>query len=238
MDEKPLPPPLEGCLVCHTEGSVALEEGRSLPIVGTLMPTLNCDSCGSVAKFRWDGESVSRWAIRYQKILSEFPYTGANRRLLGKGWLSADDAISISSEIYIHRQRLQQIADHDLSWIKPSRLNPPPPLMTPDELIYLSLKPASYCETGNRRMAFMSDDGVVLDTGILYVTDSKIHLLGQRRDRSQRLSEITDLEFRDDQWFIHVDMDDQRHHYRGLGQGGILDAQIIVAIIGVLNESK
>jgi hypothetical protein len=228
MDNPTLPPPLIGCLVCHVEGELTLSESRRFPGVAS-HPIVTCDHCGSVALLDYDENKPDDWRIRYRKIPTDYPY--AAWRLGRAGWLDADAALDLSTEVFVQRQRLQQTLGGDLAWLKPSRLTPPPPLMTADETVYLSLKPVSYCETSARRLPLLGNSDIILDSGTLYVTDSKIHLLGQRRDRSQRLSEVRHVDYEGDVWRLHVA---PPHYYKGFGQVGALDAELVTAIVQAL----
>ncbi|HLA43843.1 MAG TPA: hypothetical protein VJZ27_10425 [Aggregatilineales bacterium] len=220
---------------------------------GSRYPVIVCSHCGATALLNWNEEAQhDRWRIKYKKVPSEPPYTCASLRFRSAGWLDADAALDISAGVFVQRQRLQQIAAGDFGWLKPGKLKPPPPLMSAEETVYLALKPASYCETAVSRFAFIekleqtlpllsafSGQHVVLDTGTLYVTDAKIHLLGQQRDRSHRLLDIRRADFRGDVWRIHVDSGEHPHHYQGFSQvEGVLDAELIVAIVGSLSPGQ
>jgi hypothetical protein len=152
------------------------------------------------------------------------------------GWLDSDEALDTSTEIYVQRQRLQQSENGDLAWLKPSRLSPPPPLMRPDETVYLTLKPAVYGEASpppkvKLPFGLGQPQMRVLDSGTCYITDSKIHLLGQQRDRSNRLSEISHLDYQGGEWFIQVTVGDQPYQYQGMNLSATVDAEVIIAII-------
>lgn len=211
---------------------MSLVDGRKLPGLPAGSPILTCEACGAVAAFDYRERRPEEWQIRYRRIPPEYPF--AALRLGRAGWLDADSALDISTEIFVQRQRLQQVGAGDLAWLKPSRLTPPPPLMTADETVYLCLKPASYCESAGRRFSLLGSNEILLDSGTLYVTDSKIHLLGQRRDRSQRLSEIRELSYSGDIWTLHIAAP---HFYKGYGQANGPDAELIVAIIQALITS-
>lgn len=236
--EESLPPPLLGCLICHTENSLTLLPSRRILGFGTEFPLLTCSNCGAVAVLDWNQARTEEWRIRYRKVPHAFPYVYAHLRFARVGWLGADEALDVSTEVFIQRQRLQQVKHGDLAWLKPSRLSPPPPLMSADEIVYLALKPASYCETGGRALFFRSRSEVILDSGIFYVTNLKVHLLGQRRDRSHRLSEVQRVEYKEDQWFVHVGVGGRPHYYQGFGQVGGLDAELIVAVVEVLCSAE
>lgn len=226
------PAPLLGCLICHEEGLLSLSEGRKILGMGGDYELLTCGNCGAVAL--WDGGD--NWRIRYRKIPTQAPYSYAAHQFGRAGWLRSDDALDMSTEVYVHRQRVAQARQGELGWLKPNRLNPPPPLMSADEVVFLSLKPVIYCETNLGGFLSRSRDGTVLDTGTLCITDSKIHLLG-RRDRSHRLTEIRGLEQEGENWYIHVDMEENPHHYRGGHGEGFMDAELVIAIIEALRAT-
>lgn len=228
------PPPLTGCLVCHTEGTTSLLEGRRFLAFGEQFPILECSHCQSSAFLDWDEEKPEFWRIKYRKIPAQYHYAAL---LFGSaGWVESEQAVELSTQIYIHRKRLEQTRSGDLSWLKPTRLSPPPPLMSLIETVYLEIPSISYVETKQTGLLSRSRDGAILDTGKFYVTDSKIHLLGQRRDRSHKLADIRLVEFQGVSWYVHI-TGDRPHHYHGYAQDGILDAELIAAIITALKDS-
>lgn len=229
-----LPPPLIGCLFCHTEGQMTQSEGRRVMGFGGDFPVITCQHCGAVAWLDWDGQDTEHWRIRYRKVPTDLPYNYAALRFEKAGWVEENDALDISTEIYIHNQRLAQVKAGEIAWLKPTQLHPPPPLMGADEKVYLSLKPASYCETRPASLLNRSIVGAVLDTGTLYVTDSKIHLLGQRRDRSHRLREVSGVSYDDKLWYIHFKDGERGYHYQGFGQDTLFDTEMIAGIIETL----
>jgi len=235
------PPPMVGCLVCHTEGMLNLVEKQNrrfpafLPLFGADYPELLCEHCGSAALFDWNGE---RWRIKYRRI-SRQHYAFAALCFLNAGWLGADDALDISTQVYVQRQRLKQTLSGDLAWLKPARLAPPPPLMSAEEKVFLTLKPVTYYETSKSPagLPWFGAKDVALDSGTCYITDSKIHLLGQRRDRSHRLSEISGTDHANGIWRIHILISDIPHHYQGSGQATNLDAELIATVVEILRGS-
>lgn len=226
------PAPLQGCLICHAEGTLELQESRPLPVLGPRPPRLICSNCGSQALLEWRTGQVD-WRIQYKSISPDPSYHHAQLRFGNVGWLSSDEALDLSTAVYIHRQRLTQVNKGDLSWLKPQRLDPPPPLMKPDEQVYLTLKATTFGELLPSRIPTLLPSKVnSLDTGTFYITNSKIHLLGQRRDRSHRLSEIQQASFQKDQWRVELTGVGQENHlYQGLGLADPLDAELITAII-------
>lgn len=231
-----LPPPLVGCLVCHEEGQLELAEKPSRFPLRSSYPHLICAHCDSVALFDANPSRPANWRIKYRRISRGYPY--AAFRFLAAGWIVADEALDISTEIYIQRQRLKQVEAGDLAWLKPTRLTPPPPLMSGDETVYLALKPVTYYETSKSpaRLPWLGGRDVALDTGTCYITDTKIHLLGQRRDRSHRLNEIYSVEHTRGVWRIYLMISDITHHYEGMGQPNGVDAELIAAVVEALRE--
>jgi hypothetical protein len=185
-----------------------------------------------VATLDWQA-GQSDWRIRYQSISPDSLYHHARLRFGQTGWLASDEALDLSTAVYVHRQRLFQVTTGDLTWLKPRRLDPPPPLMKADEEVYLTLKATTFGELIPSRLPTLLADKVTsLDTGTFYLTDQKIHLLGQRRDRSHRLSEIRQASFKGDLWRVELSGVGQDNHlYQGMGLADPLDAQLIVAII-------
>jgi hypothetical protein len=129
---------------------------------------------------------------------------------------------------------MQQVMDGDLGWLKPGRLSPPPPLMSAKEVVYLALKPVTYYETGTSRIPWFGRRDAELDTGTMYATDSKLHLLGQRRDRSHRLTEVQDVQYKGGVWTVQTAAGEKPHHYQGRALSGSLDAELITAVIDLL----
>ena len=229
-----LPPPLVGCLICHTEGTTSLLEGRRFLSFGSDAPILDCTHCQSSAFFDWNEEQPEYWRIKYRKIPP--PYLYAWSLFNGAGWVESEQALELSTQVYVQRKRLEQTRNGDLSWLKPTRLSPPPPLMSPIEWVYLEFLSITYNETKQTGLLSRTPNASILDTGRFYVTDGKIHLLGQRRDRSHRLSDVRAVEFHNQAWYVHI-AGEKPHHYQGYAQDGILDAELITAIITTLKNS-
>jgi hypothetical protein len=225
------PAPLLGCLICHAENTLTLTESRQfLSPPGGKFPLLVCGNCQSIALFDGNAENPDEWRIRYRKISKDVVYNYARYQFGRRRWLDSEEALELSTDVYVQRQRMNQVLDGDLSWLKPGRLSPPPPLMSAREVVYLALKPVTYCETGSSRIPGFGRRDVELDTGTLYVTDTKLHLLGQRRDRSHRLTEVHRVQYKGGMWMVHT----VAHHYQGLALSGSLDAELIAAVIDVL----
>jgi hypothetical protein len=163
------------------------------------------------------------------------------------GWLEAEEAITVSMRGYAQRQRVVQAQRGDLAWLNPIPLDPPPPLMSADECVYLSINPVTYQQGKNTPKAAQNKDGekniekpakpttmneTVLDSGRFYLTDRKLHLLGHRRDWSHKLSDITGVEHDDKFWRIYVD----NTYYQGSNHAEGIDAQLMTAIVNAVRR--
>ncbi|NJL94401.1 MAG: hypothetical protein HC915_12100 [Anaerolineae bacterium] len=230
--------------MCHHEGTITHARGRRLIQLGTSDAlTLTCAHCAMVATLDWepaveDPSQAETWRIRFRKLPRDYPYTYA-ATLFGKaGWLHADQALDMSAQVYIHRERLQQAQAGLLDWLKPRLLSPPPPLMSAEERVYLALKPVQYGKRGSGSPFQAGREGTVLDTGTFYLTDSKIHLLGQQRDRSHRLSEIAQASFDERGWTLVLEGNSTsaNYYYGATTLGDLFDGELIVAIILALRD--
>jgi len=223
-----LPAPLLGCLYCHAEGSISRSTGRKFLGFGSGLPTLTCGNCGAVAEFE-AGPDIDTWRIRYKNInkASHYYYVMV---FLGKaGWLSADQAITISRNGYVQRQRMDQAQHGDLNWLHPQPLDPPPPLMSPDELVYVMFPQVTFQQEIRAGNMLVQPEENVLDTGRFYLTDRKLHLLGKRRDWSHKLSDIVRVEHNEERWRLYVG--DSEQHYQGLNLPNYMDAQLFSAVV-------
>lgn len=228
-----VPAPLQGCLYCHAEGSVSFSEGRKLFGFGSGLPTLTCSQCGSVALFE-AGVNVETWRIRY-KSYNKAPQYYYVMLYLGKtGWLNAEQALDASRSGYVQRQRMQQVQNGDLSFLHPGPLFPPPPLMSPDENVYVTINPATFQQAMRAGSMLSPGEENVLDSGRFYVTDRKVHLLGHRRDWSHKLTEIQRIEYNEQYWRLYVG--DSEQHYQGLNSPNQMDAQLFTTIIKQLTR--
>lgn len=228
-----LPAPLQGCLYCHAEGTVSLVEGRKILGFGSGLPSLTCRRCGSVALFEAEPGS-DRWRIRYKKVNRAPQYYYVMVFLGSAGWLEADEALEISRNGYVQRRRVEQATHGDLSWLSPAPLNPPPPLMSPDENVYLTIDPVAFqqVQAGATPSFRGQSDGSVLDSGCFYLSDRKVHLLGHRRDWSHKLSDIHDVQHTDSHWRIYVGTTGQ--YYQGANHPSQIDAQLFIAVVRAL----
>ncbi len=232
-DAAPIPP-LKGCLYCHQDGTTVLTEGRKFLGFGSDYPLLKCTHCESVALLDIAGDDPDHWRIRYRRVNPDPEYYYVAIHLGEAGWLSAEDALAISTNGYVQRQRREQIAQGDLSWLHPTPLDPPPPLMSPTEEVYLTLKGVTFQEAPPPGLLVRPDQGAVLDSGKFYVTDQKLHLLGQRRDWSHRLNSIQRIDYDDQAWTLVLNTPNEPRQYRGLNTWDQLDAQLVAAVVEVL----
>ena len=230
-DTVQIPAPLQGCLYCHTEGSITLSEGRKILGLGSGLPTLTCSSCGSVAMFE-PGEDNDTWRIRY-KTVNKSPRFYYVMLYLGRaGWLSAEEALEFSRKGFVQRQRVQQAQRGDFSWLHPTPLDPPPPLMSHDEQVYLTMNPVTFQQAMRAGSVLAQGEENVLDSGRFYVTDRKLHLLGHRRDWSHKLSDVQRVEHNDQYWRIYVGESEQ--HYQGTNLPDQIDAQLFTTVVKML----
>jgi hypothetical protein len=228
------PPPLLGCLYCHTEGSTHLQPPRKLLGLGGDLPTLVCSHCHTVALFEaGPPENPQAWRIRYKK-LNRAPRYFYMAIQFGTRWHTAEEAMQISRRGYVQRWRVRQAHSGDLSFLQPTRLSPPPPLMSYDEAVYLTFNGVTLKQSSSSSPS--ATDGTILDVGTFYLTDQKVHLLGHRRDWSHKLSDIQSVAYDEQHWRIYVGGNHQ--HYQGQNQPDQLDAQLFAAIVEALLPKK
>jgi hypothetical protein len=222
------PAPLKGCLYCHTEGTITLAESRKILGFGSGLPTITCSNCGSVALFE-AGPDQEAWRVRYKNVNKASRYYYVMLYLGRAGWLSADQALEASRNGYVQRQRVQQVQHGDLAWLHPAPLDPPPPLMSHDEIVYLTVNPATFQQSMRAGSVLAQGEENVLDSGKFYVTDKKVHLLGHRRDWSHKLTDIERIEHTDSFWRLYVGESEQ--HYQGVNLPDQIDAQLFTTIV-------
>ncbi len=224
------PPPLLGCLYCHTEGSTSLSAPRKFLGIGGDLPTLTCSHCHTVALFEVGApETPHEWRIRYKK-LSRAPRYYYMTVQFGTRWHTAEQAMHISRSGYAQRWRVRQAHSGDLTFLQPTRFSPPPPLMSYDELVYLTLNGVTLKQSSGGSLS--ATDETILDAGTFYLTDQKVHLLGHRRDWSHKLSDIQSVDYNERHWRIYVGANQQ--HYQGQNYPDQLDAQLFAAIVQAL----
>ncbi len=229
-------PPLQGCLYCHSEGTTYLTEGWKFLGFGPDYPVLKCSQCHAVAWLDVGVGGEDNWRIRYRRVNSAPRFFYVAQHLGGAGWLSAQRALAISTESYVQRRRVHQAKEGNLDWLQPAPLRPPPPLMRPEEKVYLTLRAVSLQSTPPSGFLMRFNQGGILDSGKLYVTDQKLHLLGQRRDWSHLLQDVEQVEYKRNAWMIYLIDRGQAQHYHGAALDGQPDPQIIATVIEALQR--
>lgn len=235
-DESKHLPPLQGCLYCHSEGTTVLTEGRRILGFGSPFPILKCGHCGSTAFLDYDAGSPDAWRIRYRRVNRTPRYYYAAIYLGRAGWLSARDALNVSTNAYAQRMRVAQTKAGDLTWLQPDASGSVPFLMAEDEKVYLTLKGVTLQSTPPGILV-RAAQGAVLDSGKFYLTDQNLRLLGQRRDWLHSLEDIEKVEYDDKSWIVYLDTPEGFQHYRGVNSTDQLDAQLIAAVIETLSRS-
>jgi hypothetical protein len=234
-DGSVLLPPLEGCLYCHAEGSVSLGERRGLLTRKVSPPVIRCDNCGAVALLDiFDDQVADGWRIQYKwvKRIPDFYYVAL---YLGEGeWLSAREALDISTDGYVQRQRVRQTKAGDLSWLHPLSLNPPPPLMNVTEHVYVALRGVTFREASPLNKWIKAIRGPVLDSGKFYITEENVHLLGQRRDWSYPLEDICAVDYSAKGWFGYFGDSQGYRVFQGTNLPEQMDAQLVAAVMRTL----
>ncbi len=234
-----LPAPLLGCLFCHTEGAMTLTEPRRFLGIGGRYPILVCNQCGSVASFDYDAANgaADHWGIHYRHYNHSREYYFSGLYLGKVGWLSADDALEISTRAYVQRHRVKQSQRGNLNWLKPLALTPPPPLLNPDEKIFMSFRHVIFYQ--GQTGAFAQGRLETLDTGSFFVTDQKIHLLGHKQDWSYPLYDIQAVDYNERAWFLYVPSSGSLpQFFFGENHHEELDAQLVAAVLGVLRQPR
>jgi hypothetical protein len=219
--------PVQGCLYCHAEGTITYAEPRKIFGLGSSTPTITCSKCNSIALLDLTDDSVE-WKIRYKKTNDAPQYYYARVNFGRSEWIDDTDALLISRRAYVQKHRMEQIERGDFDWLAPAPLDPPPPLMSPFEVVYLRLEGVSLQQSG----ASNGNDETVLDRGQALITDRRLHLLGDRRDWTHRLSEIQVIDYDTKVWKLYIGSNKQ--FYQGENSAESMDAQLVTAIIRAL----
>jgi ribosomal protein S27AE len=220
-----LPAPMQGCLYCGAEGSVVASEGNQ---------KLTCGTCGAIARFE-PGTDADHWRINYQKYSHAPRFYYVMVHLGRAGWLDADAALNVAEQGFIYRHRLQQAQRGELGWLKPTKMETPPPLMSPAETVYIHLTSAAifHAQRANGLAAlFNRNNGIQQDSGQIYITDLKIHLIGKTRDWSHKLSDIQRIDHNEKHWRLYVG--DGTQFYQGENVPGQIDAQLFATVVKIL----
>ncbi|MCD4687017.1 MAG: hypothetical protein K8S97_13900 [Anaerolineae bacterium] len=231
-------PPLQGCLYCHVEGTLTRNEGRKILGLGSDYPTVKCSHCESVALLDVNPDAPAQWRIRYRRVNHAPQYYYVALHLGAAGWLSAEDALAISTNGFVQRQRTRQATAGDLHWLHAAPLNPPLPLMTAHEVVYLTLKGVTLQEAAPSGLLTRSDHGTLLDSGKCYITDQKLHLLGQRRDWSHPISDVQSIAYDQHGWTLLLASAETAQQYRGVNSPDQFDAQLVAEIVRVLSKNS
>jgi hypothetical protein len=224
-------PPLQGCLYCHHEGTIKFAEGRKVLGFGSGLPTLTCSHCGAVS-FLEAGSGTTAWRVRYKKVNEAAQYYYMMVHFKQQRWYDAEDALTISRKGFVQRHRIDQVQQGDLGWLAPSPLDPPPPLMAPSEKVYVALPNVTLQQPAQSNGFLALNEVTILDSGTFYVTNSRLHLIGQRRDWANRLNEIRDIEHDEHHWRIYVGAN--RQCFNGENTPDELDAQLFAAVVKFL----
>lgn len=215
---------------------MSLSESRKFLGFGSDYPTLRCSHCDSVAFLDYDPHDAHNWRIRYRRVNRDPLYYYVSIYLGKAGWLSAKDALAASTNGYIQRQRVQQVWDGVLDWLQPAPLNPPLSSMNPAERVFLTLRAVTLQQAPPPGILVRPDDGAVLDSGKFYVTDQRLHLLGQRRNWWHDLVMVHRVDYDDRSWSVEVDAPEQPLLFRGTNAPDQYDAQLVATVVGKLWE--
>lgn len=230
-------PPVQGCLYCHSEGAVSVEAGRGrLPRTDSAT-LLKCSHCGSVAELEaGPGDPQGSWRIRYRKVNQAPRYYFVARRFGAGDWLDRAQALQASTNGYVQRQRVRQTAEGDLSWLAPLALDPAPPFIVEGETVFLDLRAVTLSVLAPQTWIFRSGQDELLDSGKLYVTDRKLHLLGQRRDWSVSWADVLDSGYDAEHWHIRAAGDERTRRFSAQRLSNEMDPQLIVTIVEHLRQ--
>lgn len=219
MSTVDLPAPLVGCLFCHAEGTITEFAPHRWFGFGSEFPRLVCNRCKAVALFEPQEDG---WRIAYQRFNKRRQYFYAAQLLGQADWLGADQAIELSTKVYIQRQRVQQAQQGDLSWLKP--LDVSIPNAPSAGAVYLTFAHVNLHQEGN------SDDQP-LDTGSFFVTYTTLHLLGRDRDWSYPLNQIEAVDYSGAGWKIHLTTKETKRYFSCEPSLDETDPQLTTAII-------
>ncbi len=233
-DGQGLIPPLQGCLYCHAEGTTVLSEPRKFLGFGNDYPVLKCRRCESTALLDYTPADSLSWRIHYKHVNTAPRYYYVALHLGQAGWLTAEDVLEISTNGFVQRRRVQQTRAGDLDWLRPAPLHPPPPLMHPGENVYLTLRGVTLQEAPPSGFLARTESGAILDSGKFYVTGNSLHLLGQRRDWSYPLEDVTHVDYDEQGWTVVFRTADRLLQFRGMNIPDQLDAQLIATVIEIL----
>ncbi len=224
-----MPAPLLGCLYCHAEGTITQIAARKFAGLGSDFPRLICSRCQSVAWFDED-PTTGDWRIHYRKHGRGPLYQFASVRLGTAGWLKADEALQVSTQTYIHRQRLQQAKRGDLSWLRVNQTLPPS--LPSSERVYMVFESVTlYSQQPQSKV------DAVVDSGAIYITGANLYLLGRDREWAYPLAQIQQTKFTDSEWQVVLGMTDIQQYFACNPQTHELDPQLAVNVLNALRQS-
>lgn len=223
-------PPLQGCLYCHTEGTTALFPNRRLLGIGSDFPILKCSRCGTTAEFDADPALPEVWHIRFRRCNHDPRYFYVAQQFSKAGWLTAQQALTISTDGYIQRQRVQQAQSGDLSWLQPEQIPADERAGQP----YLSLKGVTLQETSGPGFFGLGSSAAVLDSGKLFVTADYLYLDGQRRVWKYPFDDLENVRHTDQAWIVAIEQGDQQLSMQGVSLPDQIDVQLVAAVIEAL----
>jgi len=228
-------PPVQGCLFCHSEGAVSVEAGRSRLARGGGLPVIRCSHCGAVAELDALPERAE-WRIRYRKVNQADRYYYVAQQFGGGEWFDRAAALQISTNGYVQRQRVRQTATGDLSWLAPLTLDPLPPFINQNEVTWLELRGVTLARLASQTWILRSGQSEIIDSGKLYVTSLKLHLLGQRRDWPISWADVSGSSYDAGAWQIGVEGGDQPRALIAQRASNEIDPQLIVTVIEHLRQ--
>lgn len=229
-------PPVQGCLFCHSEGAISLEAGRARLVRSAAFPLIKCAHCGSIAELDVDPADLDHWRIRYRKI-SHAPRYYYTTLLFGSGaWIEGPQALQFSTQGFVQRQRVRQASEGDFSWLAPVSLDPAPPFIVQGETALLVLRAVSFIRPAPQTWLFRTGQDELLDSGKLYITDRKLHLVGQRREWSVAWADVLESEYDADTWRVRVGGDDRMRQFTGARSANEVDPQLITVTVDYLKS--
>lgn len=221
-----LAPPLIGCLVCHTEGTIT--EFIAQRWWRSALPLLRCSHCGSTARF--DINPNGQWRIQYQQV-NPAPHYHYAAYLLGQSrWLKEEMALEYSRDAYIQRHRLQQVEAGNIGWLTPIALNVTVALDDVEKPL-LQIAEAKL----GRRVEDNDKSTTQIDFGTLVITDRRLHLIGQERPWIYEWNAISRMGYQANTW--SMDFSDT-HCIEHQADEDSIDAQLLVAVINHLRQRR
>ncbi|WP_119072939.1 hypothetical protein [Aggregatilinea lenta] len=198
--------------------------------IGGEFPILRCSRCGTTAEFDADPALPEAWHIRFRHCNSDPRYFYVALHFDKAGWLTGQQALTISTDGYIQRQRVQQAQSGDLSWLQPEQIPEDERAGQP----YLSLKGTSLREPVGTGILGLGSGSTVLDSGKLFVTGDMLYLDGQRQVWKYPFDVIKDIRYSDQAWTVTVEQGDRAVSMQGTNLPDQIDVQLIATVIEAL----